>query len=126
MRIKGGQSRANCELGALGASLVNGCKYCAYVPADHHATESGSSDVIYGIWTRNRDRLSLRDAAILAFAEALSATPVAATRDHVATLRDAGLSPDEIDNLIHAIAIFCWANRLMHPLGSATLKRKQK
>ena len=122
MYIEGGLSRADRELGALGASLVNGCKYCAYIHADRHAAVSKSSDVIYAIWTGTLGALSQRDAAILAFAKALSNTPISATHDHVKALRDAGLSLDEISDLIHAIAIFCWANRLMHPLGDATVK----
>nr|WP_218918136.1 peroxidase-related enzyme [Falsihalocynthiibacter arcticus] len=126
MYIQGGLSRADRELGALGASLVNGCKYCTFIHAGRHASECKSSDVIYWIWTGNRDKLSQRDAAILAFAEALSTTPISATADHIEALRAAGLSASEISDLIHAIAIFCWANRLMHPLGSATLQSKQK
>lgn len=122
MYIEGGLSRADRELGALSASLVNGCKYCAFVHAGRHAAESKSSEVIYWIWTGERDRLSPRDAAILAFADALSRIPVAATQQQAAALRDHGLSHADISDLIHAIAIFCWANRLMHPLGCATVQ----
>jgi alkylhydroperoxidase family enzyme len=35
-------------------------------------------------------------------------------------LREAGLSDDEILDLIHSIAIFAWANRLMLNLGEPT------
>lgn len=60
-----------------------------------------------------------RDAAILEFAEALSATPPRADAGHVRKLRDCGMNTIEIVDLVHAIAIFGWANRLMHRLGSS-------
>jgi uncharacterized peroxidase-related enzyme len=37
--------------------------------------------------------------------------------DNIAKLKEAGLSSPEILDLIHSIAIFAWANRLMLNLG---------
>ncbi len=67
------------------------------------------------------DALGARDAAIYRFARHLSATPSEATPDDVAALRAVGINDQEIIVLIHAIAIFGWANRLMHVLGHADL-----
>ncbi|MER8880861.1 alkylhydroperoxidase, partial [Mesorhizobium sp. M0684] len=42
-----------------------------------------------------------------------------ATADDIAALRSVGMNDAEIIDLIHAISIFGWANRLMHVLGHA-------
>jgi uncharacterized peroxidase-related enzyme len=65
------------------------------------------------------DQLSPRDAAIYHVARRLSATPSQATTEDMVALREAGLDDVEIIDLIHAISIFGWANRLMHVLGHA-------
>ncbi|SOH93935.1 uncharacterized peroxidase-related enzyme [Monaibacterium marinum] len=117
MYAQDGLPREDRELGALGASLINGCRYCANVHARQHARLSGSTAVISALYAGRRDGLSERDAAILTFAEALTATPPTADASHIAALRDAGMDDVQITDLIHAIAIFGWANRLMHPLG---------
>ncbi|MFV0335013.1 MAG: peroxidase-related enzyme [Tropicimonas sp.] len=119
MYAEGGLPRPDRELGALGASLGNGCQYCANVHARQHHKLSGSSATIAALWTGQRQALSERDKAILAFAEALTQTPPAAGPEHIARLRDCGMDGGEIIDLIHSIAIFGWANRLMHPLGQS-------
>lgn len=117
MYAQGGLPRCDRELGALGASVVNGCAYCAMIHGQRLAQLTHSDDALSALWYGRYDLLSARDAAIWHFARALSATPPAAGPDHVAALRQAGLSDAEIVDLIHAVAIFGWANRLMHTLG---------
>lgn len=117
MYAKGGLPREDRELSALAASLVNGCRYCANVHARQHAHLSGSGAVVSALYAGRRDGLSDRDKAIMAFAEALTATPPNADVSHINALRQAGMDAIEINDLVHAIAIFGWANRLMHPLG---------
>lgn len=121
MYAEGGLPRADRELGALAASLVNGCQYCANVHARQHARLSGSAAVISALWHGKPEALDERDAAIADFARALTATPPSADKDHINRLKQAGMDDFEIVDLIHAIAIFGWANRLMHPLGHSTL-----
>lgn len=120
MYAEGGLPRPDRELGALGASVVNGCRYCAVVHARQHAHLTSSDEVVTAVYLDRPDLLGPRDAAIYAFARALSLTPSEAGPEHVAALREAGLEEGEILDLIHAIAIFGWANRLMHVLGHAT------
>ena len=117
MYLPGGLDRADRELGALGASLANGCRYCANVHARQHINLSGSSLAMAALWTGQTDRLSDRDAAILDFAKALVTPQPSATTEHIERLRATGMDDPEIIDLIHAVAIFGWANRLMHPLG---------
>ncbi len=117
MYVEGGLQNVDRELGALSASFVNGCMYCANVHARRQASLAGSSQTIAALYFNRLDRLSARDKAILAFSEALSATPPQADQSHIAALRDAGLDDAEIVDLMHSVAIFGWANRLMHPLG---------
>lgn len=119
MYVDGGLAREDRELGALGASIVNGCKYCAVVHARRHAQLSKSDEVVSALYFDKPDTLAPRDAAIFRFARRLSAAPATATKEDIASLRAVGMNEVEIIDLIHAISIFGWANRLMHVLGHA-------
>lgn len=114
---EGGLPRADRELAALAASLANGCQYCANVHARKHVRLSGSGRVVSALWAGRRDALTDRERAIVDFAEALAAMPARVTPMRVRALREAGLGDAELVDLVHAVAIFGWANRLMHPLG---------
>lgn len=122
MYVDGGLNRADRELGALGASLVNGCQYCAVVHARRHVQLNKDSHAVSAIYFDKTEQLSARDAAIYRFARRLSAAPSQATAEDIAALRANGLDNHEIIDLIHATAIFGWANRLMHVLGHAGIE----
>lgn len=114
----GGMSRAERELGALGASMVNHCIYCAAVHAARHAQLEKSNDVTDRLFRDGaKAELGPRDRAIFNFAVALAECPPNAGPDHVAALQDAGLDGAEVLDLILSSALFGWANRLMHVLG---------
>lgn len=118
MYDKGGMSRAERELGAIGASMVNHCIYCAAVHADRHAQLEKSTEVTDRLFRDGRAaELSPRDRAIFDFAVALSEAPPKAGPEAMQALRDAGLDDSEILDLILSTALFGWANRLMHVLG---------
>lgn len=114
----GGMSRAERELGALGASIVNRCIYCAAVHADRHAKlekDTSVSDELFA--NGEKADLSPRDRAIFDFARKSAESPPAAGAREMAALRQVGLSNEEILDLILSSALFGWANRLMHVLG---------
>ncbi len=118
MYHKGGLGRAERELGALAASVVNRCIYCAAVHADRHAQLTKSDAVVGAVFAdEEAARLEPRDQAIYDFAVALSKTPSRASPQHIRALKDAGLATGEILDLILSAALFGWANRLMHVLG---------
>lgn len=119
----GGMSRAERELGAIGASIVNRCVYCAAVHADRHAQLAKSEAVTDEIFARGAAaELAPRDKAILDFAVALSQSPARLDGAQVAALHDAGVSNDEAVDLVLSTALFGWANRLMHILGDPVRK----
>lgn len=118
MYARCGLSRAERELGALGASVVNHCVYCAAVHANRFNQLSKRPEVVEAIYRYGPGaRLPPRDQAILDFAIKLSRQPQALQTADLAALRDVGLSDLEVLDLIHSVAIFGWANRLMHTLG---------
>lgn len=118
MYDKGGMSRAERELGALGASMVNHCIYCAAVHAARHAQLEKSTDVTDKLFRDGaKAELSVRDRAIFDFAVALSEAPSQAAAEHMDALKAAGLDESEVLDLILSAALFGWANRLMHVLG---------
>ena len=118
MYAKGGLDRAERELGALVASAVNRCIYCASVHARRYVELSGREDVVEEIYMRGLEGpFDAKTQAIVDFCRALSETPSRATKEQVQALRDHGMSKAEIVDLVHSAAIFGWANRLMHTLG---------
>lgn len=123
MYNKGGLSRAERELGALAASVVNHCIYCAAVHADRHAQLSKDTTVTDKLFAAGEKAdLAPRDRAILDFGMRLARTPQKATADDVRKLREAGLDEGEILDLVLSTALFSWANRLMHILGDPVRK----
>jgi uncharacterized peroxidase-related enzyme len=114
---RGGLARAERELGATEASVVNRCVYCASVHAARYITLTKQPSVIAQVFAGDATGLSPREQAIIGFAARLSACPPAATAADIAALRDAGLSDPEIFDLVLSVAVFGWANRLMHTLG---------
>ena len=82
----GGLSRSERELGAIGASIVNRCIYCAAVHAVRHADIEKSEAVTENIFLNGRAaKLSPRDQAIFDFAVALSDSPSTAERSRAST-----------------------------------------
>jgi len=119
MYDRGGLSRAERELGALGASVVNRCIYCAAVHASRFNQLTKEPEVTEAVFADGEAaELDPRRAAILRFAVRLSRSPCAAGEEDVAALRAAGLTEAEILDLVLSAALFGWANRLMHTLGA--------
>ena len=118
MYNRGGMSRAERELSATGASIVNRCVYCAAVHASRYNQLAKDVTVMERIFADGAAaELDVRQSAILQFAMKLSQTPPEVTADDMQLLRDAGLESDEILDLILSASLFGWANRLMHTLG---------
>ncbi|WP_447555608.1 peroxidase-related enzyme [Vreelandella sp. EE22] len=118
MYDKGGLSREERELGAVAASVVNRCIYCAAVHAHRYNNIVGDDKVMQDIFLRGKDaELDARTRAILRFGMRLSETPPNVTQDDIQRLRDVGLDDQEILDLTLSTTLFGWANRLMHTLG---------
>lgn len=118
MYNRGGLSRAERELGAVGASIVNRCIYCAAVHSSRYNALTKSETVMQRVFADGeKAELDPRESAILDFAVKLSRTPPEVTKDDIAALTEAGLDKAEILDLILSAALFGWANRLMHTLG---------
>lgn len=118
MYNRGGLSRAERELGAVGASIVNRCIYCAAVHASRYNQLTKDTEVIAAIFAdHDGAAIEPRLKAILDFAVKLSKCPSEANADDMAALVAAGLGKEEILDLILSTSLFGWANRLMHTLG---------
>jgi uncharacterized peroxidase-related enzyme len=118
MYNKGGLSRAEREVGAVGASIVNRCIYCAAVHAGRYNQLTKDETVMDAIFADGADAdIDPRLKAILDFSVKLSKCPSDADATDLQALLDAGLGKDEILDLILSTSLFGWANRLMHTLG---------
>jgi uncharacterized peroxidase-related enzyme len=118
MYNRGGLSRAEREIGAVGASIVNRCIYCAAVHASRYNQLAKDETVIAAIFAEGGDAaIEPRLKAILNFAIKLSKCPSEAGEADMDALVEAGLDKAEILDLILSSSLFGWANRLMHTLG---------
>ena len=115
---KDGLPRAERELAAVAVSRTNGCIYCASVHARFAATYSKRQDDVDAFLEQGfAAGLDARWKAITEASAALTATPPAFGKEHVAALREAGLDGTAIIDVINCAAFFNWANRLMLSLG---------
>ena len=111
-------SRAERELGAVGASVVNRCVYCAAVHASRYNVLTKDEAVMERIFAdEEKTELDPRQQAIFDFSVKLSQTPPDVSKSDMEGLKAAGLEADEILDLVLSSALFGWANRLMHTLG---------
>ena len=118
MYAPGGLSRAERELASAAVSRVNGCVYCAAVHAQRFEQLAKRNDVIVQLFDAPLSAgTNARERAIVQAAIALTQAPGRFTAAELQPLRAAGLSALELLDLIHAVAIFAWANRLMLNLG---------
>jgi len=118
MFAPGGMPRAERELGATVESRLNGCVYCASVHAQRFEQLAKRNDVIAQLFedpasagTTEREQCIVRLSAVLGLA------PAELDAHHVHAARAVGLTDAETLDLVHAVALFAWANRLMLNLG---------
>ena len=113
-----GLRRADRELGAAVESIFNGCVYCTSVHARFYLQLAKRSEIVEALFEHGAQAtLPAREKAIADFAVALAKSPPQAGTRHISALREAGLSDAEIVDLLNAVAMFAWANRLMLSLG---------
>ena len=122
MYAPGGLPRAERELGALVVSVTNGCVYCTSVHAQRYAQLARRRDTVAQAFTDPATAGSTpREQAVARFARAVTLRPQSLGATDLAPLRAQGLGDTELIDLLHAVAIFGWANRLMHNLGEPVL-----
>lgn len=118
MYSEGGLSRGGREIGALAASFVNHCIYCASVHANRYIQLEKRPEVVEEIYRNGLDAdLPDFEQALFNFGVYMTAHPDNVGVYQFYHLREVGLDDLQILDLIHSIAIFGWANRLMHTLG---------
>ena len=118
MFAPGGMPRAERELGATVESRVNGCVYCASVHAQRFQQLAKRDDVIEQVFTEPSSAgTTPREQAIVRFSMQLTSNPDQLAAEDIRALQRAGLEELEILDLIHSVALFAWANRLMLNLG---------
>ena len=118
MYAPGGMPRSERELSTAVVSRINGCVYCASVHAQRFEQLAKRNDSIKQVFTDPRTAgTTEREKAIVQFSILLTEKPAAVSDADIRTLKDVGLNEAEILDLIHSVAIFAWANRLMLNLG---------
>ncbi len=122
MYAPGGLSRAERELGATVVSRVNGCVYCASVHAQRFEQLAKRNDVIGQVFENPVTAgTTKREQAIGKFSIQITEAQADVNAASIQALKDVGLNDGEILDLLHSVAIFAWANRLMLNLGEPVL-----
>lgn len=117
-----GLPRAERELATAIVSMVNGCVYCAAVHARRFAELTKQPEAMQRLFDAGLGaEAEPRRRAIIVLAALLTAAPGAVSAAALAPLRAAGLEELELLDLIHCIAMFANANRLMQSLGESIL-----
>ena len=120
MYAPGGLPRAEREVATTVVSRINGCVYCASVHAQRFEQLAKRNEVIAQIFADpDGAGTNMRERAIVQASAALTRAPGEFGLQQLAPLRAAGLSDLELLDLVHAVALFAWANRLMLNLGEA-------
>jgi len=115
-------SRAERELGSLVVSRINGCVYCASVHAQRFEQLAKRNDVVRQVFEDPYSAgTNAREQAIAQFSIALTKAPNDISAASIVALKEVGLNELEILDLMHSVAIFAWANRLMLNLGEPVL-----
>ena len=122
MFAPGGLSRAERELGATVESRLNGCVYCTAVHAHRFTQLARRNDVIAQLFQQPVGAGNdAREQAVVQFSACLGLRPHDLAAADVGGLSAGGLAAGEVLDLVHAVALFAWANRLMLNLGEAVL-----
>lgn len=116
-----GLPRTERELATAATSMVNGCVYCVSVHARRFAELTHEPDTMQRLLDEGFGApLDARRRAIVDFSAKLTAFPDRVVAGDLDPLRAAGLAPLELLDLVHAVAMFANANRLMQALGEST------
>jgi uncharacterized peroxidase-related enzyme len=92
--------------------------YCGSVHAQRFEQLAKRNDVIAQVFDEPRGAgTSAREQAITDFSIKLTEAPDTVVGADIRALQSAGLAEAETLDLLHAVAIFAWANRLMLNLG---------
>ena len=118
MYVPRGLPRADRELATVVVSIINGCVYCSSVHARRFSELTKRPEVIQRLYDEGLDtKLDPRQRAIVDFAAKLTRTPQVIAPADLRPLRNVGMDDMQIHDLIHAVAMFANANRLMQTLG---------
>ncbi|MBY0336377.1 MAG: peroxidase-related enzyme [Acetobacteraceae bacterium] len=113
-----GGSRAEREWASTVESLLNGCPYCASVHAQRYVQLAKDEVGMRRLLMEGaRAEMPPRLRAITDASLRLSLTPPALTPAAIGALRGQGMADEEILDVLAAVAMFAWANRLMQTLG---------
>lgn len=124
MYAPGGLSRAERELGSLVTSRINGCVYCASVHAQRFEQLAKRSDVVEQVFEAPGSAgTTAREKAIVQASIILTSSPETFDASQIRALKAAGLTQIEILDVIHSVALFAWANRLMLNLGEPVVAK---
>lgn len=122
MYAPGGLSRAERELASAAVSRINGCVYCASVHAQRFEQLAKRNDVIVQLFAEPTTAgTTSRERAVVQIAIALTQAPAQFSATDLTAAQAAGLTALEMLDLVHATAIFAWANRLMLNLGEPVM-----
>ena len=112
-------TKGDRELIVVATSAENHCLYCVVAHgaiARVRARNPRIADQVATDW--RKAELDDRQRAVLAFAVRLAVEPWTVTEDHLAGLRDHGLTEEDVWDVGAIVSFFAMSNRLVHLAGT--------
>ena len=112
-------TKGDRELIVVATSAENHCLYCVVAHgaiARVRARNPRIADQVATDW--RKAELDDRQRAVLAFAVCLAVEPWTVTEDHLAGLRDHGLTEEDVWDVGAIVSFFAMSNRLVHLAGT--------
>ena len=111
-------SKIEREVLAAYVSKLNGCHFCVKA---HKSTlqHLGASEALLSSIDQDFDCAELTPslAALLPFAKRLTENPKSVTKQHITSLKYAGMDEQTIEDAMNVVALFCLINRLVDAVG---------
>jgi uncharacterized peroxidase-related enzyme len=113
-----GLSMAQKEMVATLVSVINGCVYCVRRHAASLRELTNDAALAVSIESDyEQAAVDSRTMLILRFAEKLTGRPESMSEEDVETLREAGMTDEEVLDLVQLVSYFNYINRIATALG---------
>ena len=115
--IAGGMDRRRYEVATIGAAQALRSTYCTAAHAKFLRDICGDEATMRSLARGNEGELADVDRAVLAFARKVAADASSVTEDDVAELRAAGLSDNDVADIVFAVAARSFFTRVLDACG---------
>jgi len=119
LTIRGGMDRRRFEIATIAAARALRSTYCTVAHTSFLRDVCGDAETVQALaLDPDGSSLSVTDAAVYAFASKVARDASAVEQSDVDDLRGAGLSDDDISNVVYAVAARAFFSKVLDALGA--------